>query len=283
MTTKLTTLDFHVTSECNQECPYCWGPQDYDYPVDTETAKKIIGRIEEWGARRIVFTGGDPLKRPDIGDLIRYARTRGLEVALSTTGDELTPEFLEEIGPYIDLISLPLDGSTEEVNGRTKQPGHFTAVMRALAWLRDQPGIDVKVCTPVTRHNLEDVANIVTLVEEYAGTTEARVFYNIFQAYPRAMGHVDWDELIVGDDDFSVLESELAGRASVRVNFLSHETLERLYVMVFPDGSLVIPRGREYQSFGHFLEVKDPDSVLDEAAFDSPKHLQHSRGWSKRA
>ncbi len=281
MSTQVVTIDFHVTSECNQECPYCWRPVGFEYPLATETAIHIITRVKEVGARRIVFTGGDPLKRPDLGPLIRHAKEIGLEVALSTTGDELTSAFLDEFAACIDLISLPLDGSTEEVNVRTKKEGHFAAIMRALDWLRGHPAMDVKLCTPVTRHNLEDVPNIVRLADDYARTTQARVFYNIFQTFPRSMEPRKWDELLVTDDEFAALERQLAGQARIRLNFLSHATLDRLYVMIFPDGSLVIPSGSDYLTYGPFLEIEDLGRVLATSDFDAPKHLKHSKGWEK--
>jgi MoaA/NifB/PqqE/SkfB family radical SAM enzyme len=278
---RVATIDFHVTSECNQECPYCWGPQDFENPVDGDTALRIVSQVKEVGASRIVFTGGDPLKRSDISDLIRHARAIGLEVALSTTGDELTPEFLDSAGQHLDLVSLPLDGSTEKVNARTKKEGHFAAVMSALDLLRGSPDIDVKVCTPVTRFNFEDVCNIIGLVEEYAATTEARVFYNVFQTFPRAMSEVDWDDLLVSDEEFAGLERNLKGARSIRVNFLGHSTLDKLYAMIFPDGRLVIPRGREFFSYGAFLDIADFDAVLVRSRFDSTKHIRHSRAWIK--
>jgi MoaA/NifB/PqqE/SkfB family radical SAM enzyme len=283
MSAKIATIDFHVTSECSQECPYCWGPRDFEHPVDTETALRIVSRVKDLGASRIVFTGGDPLKRADTARLIHHAKTIGLEVALSTTGDQLTPEFLQLVAHDVDLISLPLDGSTEDVNTRTKEEGHFAAVMKALEWLRDYPDIDAKVCTPVTRHNLADVPNIVRLVEEYADTTRARVFYNIFQAFPRAMFEVEWDELLVSDEEFTDLQARLAGTSRVRLNFLAHATLDRLYLMIFPDGSLVIPCGSEFPSYGAFLQIEDIDSVLEKSRFAWERHLRHSRGWVKRA
>lgn len=55
---QVVTIDFHVTSECNQSWPYCWGPQDFEHPVDTATALRIIERVKTVGATRIVFTGG---------------------------------------------------------------------------------------------------------------------------------------------------------------------------------------------------------------------------------
>jgi MoaA/NifB/PqqE/SkfB family radical SAM enzyme len=281
MSARVATIDFHVTSECGQECPYCWGPQGFEHPVSTESALRIVERVKAVSATRIVFTGGDPLKRPDIGALIRHAKEIGLEVALSTSGDELTEAFLHEVGQHIDLISLPLDGPTEEVNARTKEPGHFAAILCALDWLREHPEIDVKLCTPVTRRNLAEVPAIVRLAEEYARTTQARVFYNIFQAFPRAMFPVDWEKLLVTDEEFAGLERQLAGQTTIRVSFLSHDVLDRLYVMIFPDGSLIVPSGPRYRALGAFLEIEDLDAALDASQFDSAKHLRHSRGWTR--
>jgi len=275
------TIDFHVTSECNQECPYCWGPQGFEHPVDKDTAFKIIERIKQVGARRIVFTGGDPLKRTDIGSLIRHANEIGLEVALSTTGDELKANFLRRHASFIDLISLPLDGASEEINARTKKAGHFAAIMKALDLLRKYPEIDLKLCTPVTRHNIGDVPNIVRLAENYARRTKARVFYNIFQAFPRSMISRQWDELLVSDKEFSTLKSELASRKQIPIHFLDHETLDWLYVMIFPDGSLVIPSGSNFPGYGSFLEIEDLEAVIVSSQFDAAKHRRHSRGWRK--
>jgi MoaA/NifB/PqqE/SkfB family radical SAM enzyme len=233
------------------------------------------------GASRIVFTGGDPVQRAGLGELLLYAKTCGLEVALSTTGDALTPEFLATVSPALDLISLPLDGPNEEINARTKKPGHFAAIQRVLEWLRAYPAIDVKLCTPVTRHNLAHVPVILDLAEAYAQTTRARVFYNVFQAFPRAMFEVNWQQLLVTDAEFAALEQQLANRTTIRVNFLSHATLDRLYVMIFPDGSLVIPRGSDYLTYGPFLAVDDLEAALAASQFDTAKHLRHAEGWRR--
>lgn len=281
MIARVATIDFHITSECSQACPYCWGPLGFENPMDTAVARRIIEKVKAVGARRIVFTGGDPLQREDASQLLRHAKEIGLEVALSTTGDTLTPDILDAVAPSLDLISLPLDGSTEAVNARTKRPGHFAAVMQVLDVLCAYPEIDVKLCTPVTRRNLSDVPNIVRLVEDYAQTTNARVFYNLFQAFPRSMRTIAWEKYLVTEEDFKTLGRQLVGRDKIPINLLDHETLDKLYVMVFPDGSLVVPRGPDYLTFGPFLEIEDLDAALDASRFDSAKHLRHSRGWEK--
>jgi MoaA/NifB/PqqE/SkfB family radical SAM enzyme len=277
---EVATIDFHVTCDCSQACSYCWGPQDIE-PVDTAKALAIVSRIAGGPARRIVFTGGDPLKRPDIGFLIRAANSAGLEVAVSTTGDELTESFLAEHGSYIDLISLPLDGASETISSRTKNEGHFLAVVAAMGLLAGYPDIDVKVATPVTRHNLADVPNIATLLDRWAAHLHNRLFYNVFQAYARSMvADVDWEQLIVTDAEFQALREEVsASEHAYPINWLSHETLDKLYVMVFPDGSLTIPSGSEFVSYGEFLAIPDLDELLRTTDFDAPKHRHHSRGW----
>ena len=278
---EVSTIDFHVTAKCSQACPYCWGPRRFRNPVDTDIAQRILTRIRDLGVRRVVFTGGDPLQRPDAPDLIRFAKEIGLETALSTVGDLVSLNLLEQVSPYLDLISLPLDGSTEEINSKTKHRGHYSAVMRSLKWLRAHSNIDVKVCTPVTQHNLSDVSNIAQLVDDYSYTTQARVFYNVFQAFPRAMFSVNWEKLIVSDEEFSSLKNQVPAGMKIRINFLDHKTLDKLYVMVFPDGSMTIPKGGEYLNFGPFLDVKDFDQVFNASQFDSAKHLRHSRRWGK--
>jgi MoaA/NifB/PqqE/SkfB family radical SAM enzyme len=276
------TIDFHVTSECSQECPYCWGPQDVD-AVDTATARRIVTKIAADGATRIVFTGGDPLARPDIAELVLHAQEAGLEVAVSTTGDRLTRSFLETAGGAVDLISLPLDGSCEEVSARTKKSGHFDAVMQALDLLAGFPEIDVKIATPVTRHNIDDVGAIAALLDDLCLKMPNRLFYNVFQAFPRSMADdVAWSELVVTAEQFAELRAEVEARPhAYRINWLDHETLDRLYVMVFPDGSLTIPSGSRFVGYGPFLEITDLDGFLARTDFDAAKHRRHSKGWSR--
>jgi sulfatase maturation enzyme AslB (radical SAM superfamily) len=275
------SMDFHVTSECNQECPYCWGPQDIE-EVDTETAKHILLHVAAYGAQRVVFTGGDPLKRRDIGELVRFAKDIGLEVALSATGDELTEEFLAQHARDIDLISLPIDGSSEEVSSQTKKEGHFTAIMRDLEMLARYPQVDVKLATPVTKKNIADVPNIVRLIEGWAEQVRNRVFYNVFHAFPRSMVERGWDDLLVTGDEYAAMQRQVEAMPHrIKINFLTHQILDRVYVMIFPDGTLTIPTGPDYRQYGRFLDVHDLESLLAQTDFDAAKHHRHAKGWRK--
>jgi MoaA/NifB/PqqE/SkfB family radical SAM enzyme len=249
-------------------------------PVDTATALRIVCRVSEFGVKRISFTGGDPLTRPDTRLLILYACDLGLEVALATPGGRLDGEFLESVGPSLDLVSLPLDGSCEAVNCRTKKRGHFGVVLRTLARLRDHPEIDVTICTAVTRHNIEDMPRIARLVEEYAETTSARVRYEVYQAFPRAMFPAPWRDLLVSDEQFAALYGRLRSDSTVPVDFLDHRALDGAHVMIFPDGRLVIPRGHRYYTYGRFLEIADLGDCLQRNRRSAERHNRQSEIWT---
>jgi hypothetical protein len=96
------------------------------------------------------------------------------------------------------------------------------------------------------------------------------------------MFSVEWESLLVTDQEFGSLERRIGGGANIRISFLDHESLDKLYVIVFPDGSMVIPKGADYLTFGSFLEVENLDAALEASQFDSPKHLRHSREWNKK-
>ncbi len=91
----------------------------------------------------------------------------------------------------------------------------------------------------------------------------------------------NWNELLVSAEEFTGLKKRIGSNRQIRVNFLDHETLDQLYVMVFPNGSLVIPSGPSFLSYGPFLEIEDLEGVIKASQFDVAKHLRHSRGWKK--
>jgi hypothetical protein len=144
------------------------------------------------------------------------------------------------------------------------------------------PTVDIKICTPVTKYNIKNVPNILKLAEDYNKKTKARVFYNIFQTFPRSLSEVDWKEYVVSNRVFSALKRKLSGKKQIKINFLDHITLDKLYLMIFPNGNLVIPEGDNFTNFGPFLEIKDVKNVIKQSRFEPDKHLKHSKGWGKR-
>jgi hypothetical protein len=87
---------------------------------------------------------------------------------------------------------------------------------------------------------------------------------------------------LVTDEGFLALKERIGEHTQIRINFLNHETLDRSYVMIFPDGSLIIPSGPNFLSYGPFLGIDDLEAVITSSQFDVVKHFRHSLGWSKK-
>ena len=136
---RMTTVDFNlspftiaweVSRACAYACVHCRAdaihkrdPQE----LTTEEAKKLIDDLTGFGSPILIFTGGDPMMRPDLAELIAYANKSGLRCSLTPTATALpTKKRLEEVRDAgIRRIALSLDAPRPEVHdgaGRDRYP-----------------------------------------------------------------------------------------------------------------------------------------------------------------
>ena len=113
-------IAWEVTRSCNLACKHCRAeahPEPYPGELDTAEAKALIDTFPEVGKPIIIFTGGDPMMRPDVYELVAYAHAKGLPCAFSPNGTLITPELAEKIRDAgVDRVSISIDG------GRCRQP-----------------------------------------------------------------------------------------------------------------------------------------------------------------
>jgi len=91
----LRLIAWEVTRACNLACRHCRAEACLDpWPgeCDTAEAKALIDTFPETGNPIIIFTGGEPLLRPDIFELVRHARSRDLRCVMAPNGTLITPE-----------------------------------------------------------------------------------------------------------------------------------------------------------------------------------------------
>ncbi len=277
------TLDFQVTSRCKQACPACTSPPGGAEEVDTQRAAAIVRKVRALGVPRIVFTGGDPLLRPDAGLLLRLARQERLESVLSTPGDVLTPGFLRAYGRWIDQLAFPLDGPNEVVTSRSKTAGHFQMILDHLQMLATLPRIDLKINTAVTRLNLDAVPELVALLDRLAPTLPNRLSVDIYQAYPCTEQPAEWAGLVVSDDQFADLRSNVeVGRRSYRIRWLDRHALDGLRLTILPDGRLAAFADGQIHDLGPFVEIRDLEAALPGSGFHAARHLEHAQTWTSR-
>jgi radical SAM protein len=142
-----------------------------------------------------VFTGGDPLKRKDVFELIRYAADKGVSVAVTPSATPLlTREAMfkmKEAG--LVRLGISLDGSTPEIHDTFRGlPGAYARTIQAIEWA-NEAGIPVQVHTTISRHNAHDLDNLCALFEKMA-----IVMWNVFFLVPVGRGQLD--DLLSGEE-----------------------------------------------------------------------------------
>lgn len=162
-------IAWEVTRSCNLACKHCRAeahPEPYPGEFSTEEAKALIDTFPQVGNPIIIFTGGDPMMRPDVYELVAYAHNKGLTCAFSPNGTLITPELARKIKEAgVNRCSISIDGadaaSHDEFRG---VPGAFEASMRGIEYLK-QAGVPFQINTTVTRNNLHSFKDIFNLCE----------------------------------------------------------------------------------------------------------------------
>jgi radical SAM protein len=206
---------WEVTQSCDLACKHCRAAaQPIPHPDELTTAegKALIDQIAEMGVPIFVFTGGDPLKRKDVFELIRYAADKGVHVAVTPSATPLlTREAIfkmKEAG--LVRLGISLDGSTPEIHDTFRGlPGAWARTIQAIEWA-NEAGIPIQVHTTISRHNAQDLDNLCALFEKMA-----IVMWNVFFLVPVGRGQLG--DLLSGEE-FEQVFGKIY-ELSQRVNF----------------------------------------------------------------
>lgn len=147
-----------VTGRCTASCVYCrWREEREAAEVDTPTAMRLIDEMCDAGVRMISFTGGEPLLRQDIGELIAHVKHRGVVCKLNTNGD-LVSRRLPLLRP-LDLLQISLDGPPD-VQDPLRGKGSAERAANAIKLARKE-GIPVQAVACLTRDNIERLNDVL--------------------------------------------------------------------------------------------------------------------------
>jgi radical SAM protein len=189
---------WEVTQSCDLACKHCRAaaqPMAHPDEWTTVEGKALIDQIAAMHVPIFVFTGGDPLKRKDVFELIRYAADQGVMVALTPSATPLlTREAifkLKEAG--LVRLGISLDGSTPEIHDAFRGlPGAWARTIQAIEWA-NEAGIPIQVHSTISRHNAHDLDNLCALFEKLA-----IVMWNVFFLVPVGRGQLG--DLLSGEE-----------------------------------------------------------------------------------
>jgi len=156
-TPPLRLLFWESTVGCNLECVHCRrlevSQELSKHDLTTAQALDLIRSLPETGKPIFVFSGGEPLMRPDIFDLAEEVRKVGLPGALATNGTmlcEATAKTIIDVG--IRRVSISFDGPDAETHDSFRGKGTFERSIAGLKLLRSK-GMSIQINTTITRHN----------------------------------------------------------------------------------------------------------------------------------
>jgi pyrroloquinoline quinone biosynthesis protein E len=162
-----------VTHRCPLHCVYCSNPlelQSRSDELSTEIWSRVFREAAALGVLQADFTGGEPLARPDIVDLVRAARAAGLYVNLVTSGlplDDTKLAALVEAG--LDHIQLSFQGAREETANEISGAKSHAQKLRVLEWLK-QYRVALTLNFVIHRRNLDQLAEMTALAESSSAT-----------------------------------------------------------------------------------------------------------------
>ncbi len=171
-----------ITNRCNFRCRMCQIPHNISEELSTSQWKQVIKDAASCGARSIVFSGGEPLLREDIFELISFVKSNSLGACLSSNGyfiDNGVAGRLRQAG--IEVVNVSIEGP-QRIHDYMRGKGMFKKAIRALENLK-KCKIETTIATTVSRYNFKYLACIEKIASQYGVTTiKFQPFSKIFLA-----------------------------------------------------------------------------------------------------
>src|SRR5512138_2135459 len=192
------TIAWEVTRACAYACVHCRADAIHTpdpNELNTEEAMQLIDRLAEFGSPILIFTGGDPMMRKDLHQLIAYATQKGLRCSLTPTATALpTTARLEKVRDAgIRRIALSLDAPRPEIHDSFRQvPGSWQRTMDILHRAQDV-GLSVQVNTTVSKHNVDILHEMIPFIQE-VNAVQWSVFFLVPTGRAQAENMISADE-----------------------------------------------------------------------------------------
>ncbi len=178
---------FEVTNQCRYQCLHCRAnasQEASEQELTTSQCKKILAGLAQYAKCVVILTGGEPLERADIYELLQFGHGLGHRMALATSGYPINEAVIEQL-KQLNLLSLSfsLDGADAETHDTFRAvPGAFVTTLNASKQSR-QKGVRFQINTAVTRRNVDQISEIANLAQSLGATC-----FNPFILVPMGRG-----------------------------------------------------------------------------------------------
>ena len=179
---------WETTQACDLACKHCRAeaiPDRDPGELSTEEGKALLDEVAAMGTPIFILSGGDPLRRPDLEELIRYGKEVGLRMGtIPAATPALTRERIEALGEAgVDQVAFSIDGPTERIHDAFRGvDGSFAKTLEGVRFAHDA-GIPVQINTCFASWNFAYLEAMIELVKSLGV-----VFWEVFFLVPTGRG-----------------------------------------------------------------------------------------------
>ena len=224
-----------MTHRCNLSCKHCYAAEFHG--GGELSREEALGVLEEvarsLGRAKVIFSGGEPLLREDLDELVGYASRLGLRVAIATNGllmDVERASRLMKLG--VEEVSVSIESASAEVHDELRGPGSFEAAVRAVKACVEV-GLRVLVDPCISRLNVDEAYRLIELAAELR-VHGLRVFHYV----PMGRGREALRDAMLSPEAYGRWLHELWALQ------LKHPEL-KVYTVQAPQYTVLLARGAE--------------------------------------
>ncbi|OWZ82876.1 putative heme d1 biosynthesis radical SAM protein NirJ2 [Natranaerobius trueperi] len=172
-------VSWNTTSSCHLRCKHCYreAGEKETRELTTEEGKRLLDEVKRAGFKIMIFSGGEPLARGDIYELIEHAKLIGLRPVLGTSGTTITRDVAKKLKEAGALrLGISLDSIRPEVHDEFRQTvGSFNDAITGMKNCKAE-GLDFQIHTTIVEQNVEEFEEITDFAVEL-GAKAHHVFF----------------------------------------------------------------------------------------------------------
>jgi MoaA/NifB/PqqE/SkfB family radical SAM enzyme len=188
-----------LTFRCQCRCVHCYaeGRQDTGrVELTTAQFRDVLRQLADLGVIRVAFSGGEPMLRSDLAELVAFATELGMLTRISTNGFLVNRERLAELrGAGLTQCGISIDSADPDVHDRLRGlPGAFDRAIEGLRLVREF-GIEPEILTYASRANVTDGLEAILALGRRLGVSSAFLFFPVASGkWESALGEVLSDD-----------------------------------------------------------------------------------------
>jgi pseudo-rSAM protein/SPASM domain protein len=231
---------WNTTNRCNLKCVHCYAganatPEEGE--LSTAEGKRLLSQLADYGVPVVLFSGGEPMVREDLTELVAHAAEEGIRPVLSTNGTLLTPDRARELKEAgLAYAGVSVDGLAERNDEFRGVDGAFEAAVDGIETCLDV-GLKTGLRYTVTGQNVADLPGVVDLLLDVG--LDRFCFYHLAYSGRGA----DLDDIDLSDDQRRSVVRYICDRT-----VSAHEDgrdIETLLVGNYADAAYIVEYARE--------------------------------------